>query len=61
MIVASAVMIIISVSILITTLINLYLMDLILERFKMEDKFDDSVTEHISNIYDLMKTNDKRK
>lgn len=54
MIVASAVMIIIAVNMTITTLIIKYVIDLILERFKIQDKFDDSVEKHICTIYDII-------
>lgn len=54
MIMASVAMIIIGINMIITILINSYLMDLILKRFKMEDRFDDGVTEHICSIYDII-------
>ena len=55
--VASAVMIIIAVNMTITTLIIKYVIDLILERFKIQDKFDDSVEKHIRTIYDIITYN----
>ena len=57
MIVASVVMIIVAVNMIITILINSYMMDLILQRFKTEDKFDDGVTEHICSIYNIIAYN----
>ena len=54
MIVASVVMMSVGINMIITILINSYLMDLILDRFKTEDKFDDSVIEHICSIYDII-------
>lgn len=42
-------LIIIGVNILITTLILDFFMDLILERFKVEDKFDESVIKAIKD------------
>lgn len=43
-------LIIIGVNILITTLILDFFMDLILERFKVEDKFDESVIKAIKDL-----------
>lgn len=57
MIVASVVMIIIAVNMLITILIISYLMDLIVERFKKQNEFDDSVEKHIYSIYDIINYN----
>ena len=57
MIVASIVMIAVGINMIITMLINLYLIDLILDRFRTEDKFDDTITEHIYSIYDIIAYN----
>lgn len=57
MIVASVVMIIIAVNMIITTLIIKYVIDLILDRFKIQDKFDDSVEKHICTIYNIITFN----
>lgn len=52
--IAGVAMIIIGVNMIITILISSYFMDLILQRFKTEDKFDDGIKEHICNIYDII-------
>lgn len=57
MMIAGVAMIIIGVNMIITILISSYLMDLILQRFKTEDNFDDGIKEHICNIYDIIEYN----
>ena len=57
MIVASVVIIIIEVNMIITTLIIKYVVDLILDKLKIQDKFDDSVEKHICTIYDIITYN----
>lgn len=57
MIVASVVMMIIAVNMTITILIIKYVVDLILDRLKIQDKFDGSVEKHICTIYDIITYN----
>lgn len=57
MAIVGIVMTIISVNMIITLLINSYLMDLILNRFKAQDEFDEGVKNHICNIYDIVNYN----
>ena len=57
MMVAGVVMIIIGINMIITMLINSYLMDLILQRFKMEDDYDEAIKNNICTIYDIINYN----
>ena len=50
-------LIIIAVNMMITTLIFDYFMNLIIDNFKQQDKMNDEIAEHISNIYATIQFN----
>ena len=57
MIVASVVMIILSTSMVINVLIHTYMMELILDRFKLQEDIDLEIINNIEQTYDIIAYN----